>query len=219
MINLKDLGEFGKIFEKLKITGKLAVVFAVLFIVFSFGECNNHEKLVEFQIKYEQLQTEANNTKKFADSVNTRVAVLTAEAKNKDTVITRLAISIQTQKLQRQKLEGSLEVLKENLKQTKDTAQIVEIQKGIIYNLNEQVKTADEIAVKQTEIITNQKYQIEKLNTALELSTLRGDRLQETVNKFTTLKMPAPKKPFIGKKTAGIIGFIGGVFVGNKILQ
>lgn len=216
---LKQLVAFGKSYEKLGIVGKLAVGVGIALILVTFGDCNNHDKLVQFQIKYEQLQKEAESTKKYADSIKTKIAILTNEAKNKDTVITRLTVSIQSQKAKQQKLSGNLEILEENLKNARDTAEIVEVQKGIIYNLNEQVKTSDEIIMKQTEVITNQQYKILKLDEALVLANARGDRLQESIDKFTTLKMPTPKQPLIGKKTAGVIAFIGGVYVGNKVLR
>lgn len=212
---LKQLANFGKSFEKLGNVGKIAVLGAAAFIAFAFGECNNHDKLVQFQIKYEQLQKEV----KIADSLKTKVAVLTSEANNKDTVIKRLTVSLQTQKLQRQKLVGNLEVLEDNLKFAKDTAELVQVQQGIIYNLKEQLTEADKINETQSEVIQNQQYKIVKLNEALELSNIRGDRLQESLDKFNNLKMPTPKKPFISKKTAGIIAFVGGVVVGNTLAK
>lgn len=216
---LKQLANFGKSFEKLGNVGKIAVLGAAAFVAFAFGECNNHDKLVQFQIKYEQLQKEAATTIKVADSLKTKVAVLTTEANNKDTVITRLTVSLQTQKLQRQKLVGNLEVLEDNLKFAKDTAELVQVQQGIIYNLKEQLVEADKTTQTQNEIIQNQQYKIVKLNEALELSNIRGDRLQESLDKFNNLKMPTPKKPFISKKTAGIIAFVGGVVVGNTLAK
>lgn len=216
---LKQLASFGKSFERLGNTGKLSVIGAAAFIAFSFGECNNHDKLVKFQLQYEQLQKEAANTTKVADSLKTKVAALTTEATNKDTVIKRLIISVQTQKLQREKLIGSLQVLEGNLQVAKDTAEIVQVQQGIIYNLKEQLAESDKTIQDQNKIIQNQQYQLVKINEALVLSNARGDKLQESLDKFVVLKMPTPKKPFISKKIAGAIAFIGGIYVGNQLAK
>lgn len=219
MLSLKDLGEFGQVWEKLKIPGKLAIVGAASFIMFSFGECNNYDKIKEFETKYKQLQVEAESTKKIAEEEKTKVSILTTEVRNRDTTIKRLTISIEVSQKQKEKLKGGYEVLAENLKQATDTAEMFHIQEGMIANLNEQVKEAESIISQKSEIIQNQQYQISKLDEALIIANTRGDRLQTQLDKFTALKMPTPKKPLISRKVAGAIAFIGGVYMGNTLAK
>lgn len=219
MISLRDLSIFGEQWEKLGISGKLAVIGAAAFAMFSFGECTNYDKLKEFEIKYKQLQEEADSTKKIANEEKTKVSVLATEVRNRDTTIRRLTISIEVSQKQREKLKGGYEVLAENLREAKDTAEMFHIQEGMIANLNEQLKEADNTITQKSEIIQNQKYQISKLDEALAIANTRGDRLQTQLDKFTALKMPTPHKPLISKKVSSTIAFIGGVYLGNRLAK
>jgi membrane-associated HD superfamily phosphohydrolase len=219
MSALDTLVEFGKKFEQLGKIGKVAVVSGAAFMFFSFGECSNYDKLKEFEIKYKNLQAETLLVIKIANENKEKVAILTAEARNKDTTITRLTASIETSQLQREKLKGSLAVLEDNLDQSKDTVEMFYIQQGIIENLKDQNEEADKIIVSQQEVIQNQRYQILKLDQALVLSNQRGDLLEGQLNKFTALKMPTPKKPLISRKILGIAAFTGGVYVGNVLAR
>jgi len=216
---LQDLTTFGEKFQLLGKAGRFAIVSAAAFMFFSFGECSNYDTLKEFEVRYRQIQEETKLVMQVSNERKQKIAVLTAEVRNKDSTITRLTATIEKTQLQREKLKGSLVVLEENLAQSKDTVEMFHIQQGIIENLKEQTEEADKIIVSQQEVIQNQKYQLLKLDQALDVSNERGDLLEGQLNKFTTLKMPTPKKPLINRKVLGAVSFISGVYIGNTLAR
>jgi uncharacterized coiled-coil protein SlyX len=142
---------------------------------------------------------------------------LVADARAKDAEIARLSLTIDFDVKKRQLLKGSLGRLEDSLKTIKDTVQIVQIQEGIIFNLKEQVSSAEKTITEQTQIISAQQFKITKLDSAVMLATQRGDSLQKTVNKL--INMPKPPRQLISPKTAGMIMFVAGVVAGDQLAR
>jgi septal ring factor EnvC (AmiA/AmiB activator) len=206
-----------KDFAKMPQPTQLLVACVLVVAAFSFGQCNSDSKLNQFREQFAKLQKEANVTKQFADSTNQTVIRLTTESKQKDKQIESLTVTIEVTNKQRSILKGSLSKLEDSLHVVKDTAQIVAIQEGIIYNLKEQVTNAEAVIGQQKEIISAQQFKITKLDSAVALATQRGDSLQTIVNKVIT--MPKPPRQWISKKTAGMIAFATGVIVGDQLAR
>lgn len=220
MCNEKFVAELRKLLEVFaRISFKTQTLIAGILVVgaFSFGQCDGDAKVNDFRKKYEALQDEAVAAKKFSDSAKVVVAQLTIEARQKDTVITRLKITADITNKQRVVLKETLHTLEENLEQTKDTAQMVAIQEGIIYNLKDQVKNAESVIEQQKTVITEQDTKILKLDQALALANERANRFEEVNDKLVDLK--PPPRLWINKKVVGMTAFVAGVMVGNKIAQ
>jgi len=194
---------------------QLVVAGALVFIAFNMGQCNSDSQLNKFKAEFSVLQKEATDTKEFADSVKLDVNRLTGESKKKDSVITRLAITIDFTNKQRAQLKGNLTKLEDSLRTVKDTAELVAIQNGMIYNLHEQVSSAESVIEKQKDIITNQQFKITKLDSAVALAAQRGDSLQTVVTKLAN--MPKPPRQWISAKTAGMISFAAGIIIGDQL--
>ena len=214
---LNALRKVLSVYTKMPQLTQIILACALVAFAFNAGQCNGDSKLNKFRAEFEILQTEAKNTKQFADSAKAEVSRLTDEAKSKDSVITKLTLVVDIDAKKRQQLKGSLNVLEDSLKSAKDTAQIVQIQEGIIGNLKEQVSSAETTIGQQKEIISAQQFKITKLDSAVMLANRRGDSLQVVVDKI--IAMPKPPRQWISPKTAGIIAFVAGVVVGDQIAR
>lgn len=206
-----------KDFAKMPQPSQLIVAVVLVFLAFSFGQCNSESKINQFRSEFATLQKEAKSAKQFADKANADVVRLVAESTQKDSLITRLTVTVEISNKQRIQLKGSLSKLEDSLSVTKDTTQIVAIQEGIIFNLKEQVAEAESTIRQQDEIINAQRFKITKLDSAVALATLRGDSLQTVVNKL--IDMPKPPRQWISKKTAGMISFAAGVIIGDQLAR
>jgi chromosome segregation ATPase len=204
-----------KDFAKMPQPTQLILACVLVVAAFSFGQCNSDSKLNQFRQEFTKLQKEAETVKQFADSTNDIVIRLTAESQQKDKQIASLTVTVDVTNKQRSILKGSLSKLEDSLEVTKDTAQIVSIQEGIIYNLKEQVSNAESVIGQQKEIITAQQFKISKLDSAVAIATQRGDSLQTVVNKL--IDMPKPPRQWISKKTAGLVSFAAGVIIGDRL--
>ena len=204
-----------KDFAKMPQPTQLILACVLVVAAFSFGQCNSDSKLNQFRQEFTKLQKEAETVKQFADSTNDIVIRLTAESQQKDKQIASLTVTVDVTNKQRSILKGSLSKLEDSLEVTKDTAQIVSIQEGIIYNLKEQVSNAESVIGQQKEIITAQQFKISKLDSAVAIATHRGDSLQTVVNKL--IDMPKPPRQWISKKTAGLVSFAAGVIIGDRL--
>jgi chromosome segregation ATPase len=204
-----------KDFAKMPQLTQLIVACVLVVAAFSFGQCNSESKINQFREQFTKLQKEAETAKQFADSTNNIVIRLTTESNQKDKQIASLTVTIDVTNKQRSILKGSLSKLEDSLEVTKDTAQMVAIQEGIIYNLKEQVSNAESVIGQQKEIITAQQFKISKLDSAVAIATQRGDSLQVVVNKL--IDMPKPPRQWISKKTAGLISFAAGVIIGDRL--
>jgi len=195
------------------------IVLAVALGIFAFnaGQCDSDSKINQFRADFAMLQKQATATKQFADSASNEVTRLTEESKSKDATITRLSLTIEIGNKKREQLKGTLIVMEDSLRVTTDTAQIVNIQEGIIYNLKEQVVTAENTIAQQKEIINTQNVKITKLDSAVALAMQRGDSLQIVVDKL--INMPKPPRQWISKKTAGMISFAAGVIIGDQLAR
>lgn len=206
-----------KDFAKMPQPTQLILACVLVVAAFSFGQCNSDSKLNEFRQAFGKLQKEAELTKQFADSANNTVIRLTTESQQKDKQIASLTVTIEVTNKQRSLLKGNLSKLEDSLEVTKDTAQMVAIQEGIIFNLKEQVSNAESVIGQQKEIITAQQFKITKLDSAVAIATQRGDSLQVVVNKL--IDMPKPPRQWISKKTAGMISFAAGVIIGDQLAR
>lgn len=206
-----------KDFAKMPQPTQLIVACVLVVAAFSTGQCNSDSKLNQFRQEFAKLQKEANTAKQFADSTNNIVIRLTTESKQKDKQIASLTVTIDVTNKQRSILKGNLSRLEDSLEVTKDTAQIVAIQEGIIYNLKEQVSNAESVIGQQKEVIAVQQFKISKLDSAVAIATQRGDSLQVVVNKL--IDMPKPPRQWISKKTAGLISFAAGVIIGDRLAR
>lgn len=216
---LDSVINFGKKFQSLSQVGQYAVVIGLVFIAFNFGSCDGNKKIKEFVIKYEQLQSEAQSAKLFADSAKTTISSLTSQANAKDETIKKLTISVEFRDKERQKLKNNLSSLEEKLVAAKDTAEMMQIQEGIIFNLKDQLITADSTNSDLRKTIELQKYKITKLDSALVLANIRGDRLQIVVDSLVKLPSPKPPRQWISKKTLGAVAFVGGVLAGDYLAR
>lgn len=214
---IEALRKLIKDFGKMPRLTQFVVGGILCFVVFNMGQCNSDSQLNKFRAEFSLLQKEAQSTKEFADSVKLDVIRLTDESKKKDSVITRLSLTIDFTNKQRSVLKGVLTKMEDSLEVVTDTAQIVAIQQGIIYNLKEQVSNAESVIGQQKEIITAQQFKITKLDSAVALATQRGDSLQTVVTKL--VNMPKPPRQWISKKTAGMIAFATGVIVGDQLAR
>lgn len=204
-----------KDFAKMPQPSQLIVAGVLVVAAFNFGQCDSESKINKFRAEYVALQKEARVATQFADKAKADVSRLVAESNQKDSTINKLSINIEISARQRTQLKGSLSRLEDSLMVAKDTAQIVTIQEGIIFNLKEQLTVADKTIEDQKQIINSQKYKITKLDSAVALATQRGDSLQTVINKF--IKLEPPPRQWISKKTAGIIAFAAGVYVGHQV--
>lgn len=204
-----------KDFAKMPQLTQLIVACVLVVAAFSFGQCNSDSKLNQFREQFAKLQKEAETTKQFADSANNVVIRLTTESQQKDKQIASLTVTIDVSNKQRSILRGNLSRLEDSLEVTKDTAQIVSIQQGIIYNLKEQVSNAESVIEDQKQVIESQRFKITKLDSAVALATKRGDSLQVVVKKL--IDMPKPPRQWISKKTVGLISFATGVIIGDRL--
>jgi len=193
-------------------------IVAVVLVLFAFnaGQCNSESKLANFRQQFVALQNEAKVTKQFADSANAEVDRLMTESKSKDERIAKLSLTVSFNKEKGKSLKTSLVSLEANLAMT-PAPDSISIQRDIIGNLKEQVVLAEETIVKQQEIITEQQFKITKLDSAVALATVRGDSLQTVVTKL--INLPKPPRPWISKKTAGMIAFVTGVVVGDQLAR
>ena len=206
-----------KEFVKLSQLSQIVVAVALTIFAFSMGQCESDSKLNKFRAEFSMLQEQAEKTKQFADSAKTEVVRLSNESKQKDATITKLSLKVELGNQSRERLRGELSVLEDSLESAMDTAQVVQIQEGIIYNLKDQLETAECTITTQREIITAQQFKITKLDSAIALTTQRGDSLQNVVNNL--INMPKPPRQCISKKTAGIVAFTAGVIVGDKLAR
>lgn len=137
MTTEKIIGESRKLltaFGKMPQLTQLIVACMLVAVSFNLGQCNGDSKLNKFRAEFATLQKEAKVTKQFADSAKSQVTQLTLEAHSKDSVITRLSLSVELGNKKRDVLKGTLNKLEDSLKVTTDTAQIIGIQEGIIDN-------------------------------------------------------------------------------------
>lgn len=216
---LESIIKFGKGFQSLSQVGQFAVIIGLVFLAFSFGSCDSDKKIKDFTIKYEQLQTEATSAKLFADSAKTKIASLTSDVKSKDEAIKKLTISVEFREKERSLLRNKLSLLDDQLESATDTAQIVQIQEGIIYNLKEQLTVADSTSSDLRKLLDLERYKVSKLDSAVALANARGDRLQVVVDSLIKLPAPKPSRTWISKKTIGTMAFIGGVLVGDHLAR
>lgn len=214
---LDALIKFGKQFGTLTGISQLGVLIAIGFIAFSFGQCGNQTELDKFRVEFTQLKKQAETATKFADSTKQDAIRLRNESKQKDSVINKLTISVEFSKKERQKLATSFTQLEHTLHTTNDTVQIIETQAAMVDNLKQQVAHADTIIQTQVNIIKEQQYKISKLDSATVIALQRGDSLQAVVDKLRST--PAPKKPVINSKIPGVIAFVAGVIIGDRLAR
>lgn len=220
MCNEKFVAELRKLLEafaRISFRTQTLVVGLLVFAAFSFGQCDADTKINEFRQKYVALQKDAVAAQKFSDSAKLVVTQLIIEAKQKDTTITRLKITVDVTNKQRVALKQSLITLEQDLMEVKDTVQMVAIQEGIIYNLKDQVKNAESVIEQQKTVIKEQDNKILKLDHALILANERGNRFEEVNKQLIDIK--PPPRVWLNKKVLGTTAFIAGVVVGNKIAQ
>lgn len=218
MCNEKFVAELRKLLEafaKVSFRTQTLVAGMLVFVAFNFGQCDGDSRVNDFRTKYVALQKEATAAQKFSDSAKIVVAQLTTEARQKDTIITRLKITTDITNKQRAALRESLNDLENNLAQTRDTAQIVSIQEGIIYNLKDQVKNAESVIEQQKTVINEQDTKILKLDQALTLANERANRFEEVNKKL--IDLTPPPKVWLNKKVLGATAFVAGVVVGHKM--
>lgn len=218
MCNEKFVVELRKLLEsfaKVSFRTQTLVAGMLVFVAFNFGQCDGDSRVNDFRTKYVALQKEATAAQKFSDSAKLVVAQLTTEARQKDTVITRLKITADITNKQRAALKESLNDLENDLVQTRDTAQIVAIQEGIIYNLKDQVKNAESVIEQQKTVINEQDTKILKLDQALTLANERANRFEEVNKKLIDLS--PPPRVWLNKKVIGATAFVAGVVVGHKM--
>jgi uncharacterized phage infection (PIP) family protein YhgE len=214
---IEALRKLIKDFSKMPQVTQLVVAGVLVLVAFNMGQCDSDSQLNKFRAEFSVLQKEATDTKHFADSVQSNVIRLADESKKKDSVITRLSFTIDFTNKQRTQLKGNLVKLEDSLRVVKDTAELIAIQEGIIYNLKDQVANAESVIENQKQVITTQQFKITKLDSAVALATQRGDSLQTVVTKL--INMPKPPRQWISKKTAGMIAFATGVIVGDQLAR
>lgn len=214
---IEALRKLIKDFSKMPQVTQLVVAGVLVLVAFNMGQCDSDSQLNKFRAEFSVLQKEATATKEFADSVKSDVVRLTDESKKKDSVITRLSVTIDFTNKQRVQLKGNLAKLEDSLLTVKDTAELVAVQQGIIYNLKDQVVNAESVIEKQKDVIANQQFKITKLDSAVALATQRGDSLQTVVTKL--INMPKPPRQWISAKTAGMISFAAGVIIGDQLAR
>ena len=220
MCNEKFVAELRKLLEsfaKISFRSQTLIAGMLVFAAFNFGQCDGDSKVNDFRQKYVTLQKEATAAQKFSDSAKIVVAQLTTEAREKDTLITRLKVTVDVTNKQRATLRQNLSNLENSLEHVTDVAQRADIQQGIIYNLKEQVTEAEGVITHQKTVIDLQDQKILKLDQALALATERGNRFEEVNKQLIDLK--PPPRVWLNKKVVGATAFVAGVMIGNKIAQ
>lgn len=211
--------KFGKAFQSLSYIGRVAVVVALIAVAFNFGSCEGDKKVKEFVVKYEQLQQDARAATLFADSAKNKIVQLTTDVNSKNEVIKKLTITVEFRENQRKELKRDLVDLEKDLAAAKDTAELVVVQEHIIHNLKTQLDAADATTTDLKELLKLERYKVTKLDSAVALANLRGDRLQKVVDSLITLPPPQTSRNWISKKTIGIVAFAGGVLVGDYLAR
>lgn len=192
------------------------VLFTIMLVSVSFtaGQCRSEKSLQEFRKQFVAVQADAKSAKAYAEKTKVQVNKLLDEVNEKDQTINKLNVAINVSNQKRATLKTNLVALEKSLDIAKDTAEIVQVQQGIIYNLTEQLTEAENIMVKQQEVNTTQRTQILGLQTAVALSMKRGDSLQTVVDRVIVIKPPTTSKT--NKILIGALGFVAGVWVGNQ---
>lgn len=209
---------FGRAFSRLNEVGQLAVTGALIFIAFSFGNCNGENKLDSFIVEYNEFKKGAEKTTKFADSLKTKVVKLTDDVKEKEDVIKKLTIGISFKQNQARSLVQELNSLESRAKLATDTAKILVLKDSTIDNLKTQVVATQVIVHEKDKIIELKTEQLALTTNSLLLSTQRGDSLQHTLLSLP----PTPKNPnklfgmipYPSRKTVAISALLSGIAIG-----
>lgn len=216
---LDTFAKIGSIASSFSSVIKYILIAVIVIFAFDAGTCEGDKKVQEFKEKYEILQTEANEVKIFAESAQKKIIELTDDARSKDDSITALSAKVKSRDKQRDGLKEDLKDLEEELSEAKDAQEEVQVLDHIVSNLKTQLNVADSTNNDLQKLLQLERYKVTKLDSAVAAATVRGDRLQDVVDSL--IKLPPPKTPktWISKKTIGVIGFAGGVILGDYLAR
>lgn len=214
-----------QVFKALPQNAQLAIMGALVFLAFVMGNCKGKDKMDQYISEYKQFRENAQNTTRYADSLQNEILELADSAKKKDVIIQQLNVSISSKEKQKQQNKTQLVSLEQNLQKAKvDTNHqvVIATQDTIIDNLKTQLTTTEQIVTDQKQVIGNKDEQLKLINTSLLFATQRGDSLQAMLKQLP----PPPKNPnkFLGiplpsRKTSLAVGLLTGVVVGVAVTR
>jgi hypothetical protein len=222
---LTSLINFGKGFSKLTSTGRLAIVAAALCIIsFTVGKSESTNKLEKFNVEYSKFKTNSKKTSDYADSLNYVVGKLSDEnAKIRDSVY-KLSITVEWKVREAKKVSNRLPILQNRMYSPEvlaDTIKLLALKDSVIENLEDQVAMTASIITDQSAIIEQKDTQIILLESAVAISTTRGDSLQTILHTLPPAA-PNPNKlfgiiPKPSRKLVAITAFAVGVVAGAEL--
>lgn len=207
---------FGKNFAKMTLVGQAATAAILVFASYQLTSCHRDAELNNIKIAAERTSEHA---RKITDSLH----ILNDSVAKKEVIIDKLTVEISLRSRMRTVFvseERRLQILRDTVT---DTVQLVAVQDTTIDNLKTQLSIVDTIVTKQASVIAQKDTVIDMLKTGLELSETKADTLQKTLNS-TIKKMNKKDKffgfvPFPSRKTVGIIGLVGGVYLGTQLTK
>jgi hypothetical protein len=213
---LKDVITFGNSFSSMTFVGQLATAAILIFTSYQLTSCEKNKQLDNIKIAAERTSEHA---RKITDSLH----VLNDSVAKKEVIIDKLTVEISLRSRMRtvfRSEERRLQILRDTVT---DTVQLVAVQDTTIDNLKTQLSIVDTILTKQVSVIAQKDTVIDMLKTGLELSETKADTLQKTLD-ATIKKMNKKDKffgfiPFPSRKTVGIIGLVGGVYLGTQLTK
>jgi hypothetical protein len=201
------------------------IIGCIIFVIlaYSAGRSASRDKLAKFIKEYDDYKKSAEVTIRYADSLSTRVKILTDSVRRTDNIIGNLSTEVLVIQTEKVALKNKLTKLNNQLNSITDTSSILIMKDSIIDNLSDQIIVSDNIIVKKDSIISIREIQIDQLKRTVALATHRGDSLQIIV-----LKLPAtpsnPNKifgfiPMPSRTVVGVISFAVGAYVGHTLVK
>jgi hypothetical protein len=225
---MKTLLNFGKQFNLLTPTSRLAIIGGLIVVVsFMMGKSEANSKLEQFNMQYAEFKSNIEKTSIYADSLNKIVIKLADENVKKEFAVKKLKNNIAQRTDQRDTLKKNLLKLETHAdslnKLLEDTTLVVIYKDSIIGNLKGQVVVADSIITDQRGIIVQRDSQALILSKSVTVSTTRADSLQRVLRALPK----SPPKPdkifgFIPKPSRTVVGvttFVLGVVVGVELTR
>lgn len=206
--------EFGRKFAQLGILAQTAAAVVLVFGFYQLSSCNKDTTMDSIKIAAEQTNQ---HVRHMTDSL----AALSDSVAKKEIIIKRLTVEISMRSRASTKLKTDQRRLETIRDTVTDTVTIVAVQDTVIDNLKTQVAIADTIISKKDEVIVQKDTIIGTLKTSLLLSESKADTLEKTLE-YTINKAKKKDKvfgfiPLPSRRTVGIIGFVGGVYLGTQI--
>jgi hypothetical protein len=212
----KTVISFAQSVSKLTTVGRLTVIGALLFFVFSFKGCGSAPDV-------EKLKLEVQQTTNYANTLRDSVSQLQNVVSDKENKITVLKFEISMKQNSKEKLRANQTVLENKIIFETDTVTILALQDTTIDNLKSQLAIDDTLLNKKDQIISEKEAQVKLLQTGIVVSNIRGDSLQTALN--TTLDKYNKKDKFFGffpkpsRTVVAATALITGIYVGNQLTK